>query len=247
MNSKPAIIFVHGLMRPFFEVSLSFEYFRGLKSALVDLPVTLHFPVLPSGARIEARADPLAVAITAIEAKECCLLGHSMGGLDCRYYVNKHPNDQRIKRLVTVATPHYGTPLADWVMKSRTPLATLLRYQYADGVQALTTRACQRFNNNVPNRDDIEYLSYAASRPYWELPTWSRLLAKHVGGEAQDGQVPVSSAQWGHFEGLLHADHFETSGWNLALSNCSERRPFDHITFYRRLIKDFISTIPSPK
>lgn len=242
MNNK-AVVFVHGLVRPSFKIGGSFEYFRDLKSTLADQPILSYFPDLPSAASIEERSKPLKLAIAAIDADEIYLLGHSMGGLDCRYYAANNPTDQRIKRLITIATPHQGSPLADWVLKNRSPLATMLRHVFSNGAQALTTTACKVFNKNTPNREDIEYFSYAASRPYWELPAWLRVLAKHIGDEANDGLIPVSSANWGQFVGLIHADHFETSGWSLALSNQAKQRPFDHIDFYRRLINELITTI----
>ena len=39
------------------------------------------------------------------------LVGHSMGGLICRSYLARHGN-QRVSRLITLATPHHGTELA---------------------------------------------------------------------------------------------------------------------------------------
>lgn len=220
----------------------SFEYFRGVKNALADLPVTLHFPLLPSGESIKTRNEVLAKALESINSEILYLIGHSMGGLNSRYYVSNHPDDKRIKRLITVASPHRGSPLADWVMSSRSPPAMIFRHQYVNGVRDLTATACQAFNDNVLDRDDIEYLSYAAQRPRQELPIWLRPLARHVGDEPNDGQVPVSSAQWGDFKGLLHADHFEAAGWSLALPNNAEQRPFDHISFYRCLVNECITT-----
>ncbi len=40
------------------------------------------------------------------------LVGFSMGGLVCRYYVQRLGGLKRIRRLVTIATPHQGTRLA---------------------------------------------------------------------------------------------------------------------------------------
>ncbi|MEZ4870243.1 MAG: alpha/beta fold hydrolase [Caldilineaceae bacterium] len=37
------------------------------------------------------------------------LVGFSMGGLICRYYVQAVPRQRRICRLITIATPHHGT------------------------------------------------------------------------------------------------------------------------------------------
>ena len=243
MNSKPAIVFVHGLIRPPSLASYSFEYFKGIKKALSDLPVSLHFPNLPAGASIQSRADALSKSIRAIDAKTIYLIGHSMGGLDCRYYAHHHPEDQSIKRITTVATPHRGSPLADWTIHSRSPVAMMARYLYGDGIKELSCHACENFNRHITDRSDVEYHSYAAVRPDWELPFWLWLLfSRHMGKQAGDGQVTASSARWGHFAGLIHADHLEASGWSLALPSQAELRPFHHIDFYRRLINDFIAT-----
>ena len=236
VNTTTAIVFVHGLFRPPSFGGSSLEYFRNVERELADLPVSLYFPKLPSSESLKRRAEILTKAIESVTEDNIVLVAHSMGGLDSRYYVSTHPNDKRIKKIVTISTPHHGTLLADWVMQSRSPLAKIFRYQFGKAGQDLTTIACKAFNNNVPDRDDIDYLSYAAARPKNELPYWLRFFSKRVGGEANDGLVPVSSAQWGDFAGLLHADHFEATGWSLGFSSQANRRPFEHIDFYRRLI-----------
>ncbi|HYH41280.1 MAG TPA: hypothetical protein VD867_04810 [Burkholderiales bacterium] len=48
---------------------------------------------------------------------EIILIGHSMGGLVSRYYLecgrfDGRPGFDRVRRLITLATPHYGTPVA---------------------------------------------------------------------------------------------------------------------------------------
>lgn len=49
---------------------------------------------------------------------EVSLIGHSMGGLVCRYYLEsgdfaqKRPGFSSVRRLITLATPHRGAPLA---------------------------------------------------------------------------------------------------------------------------------------
>lgn len=40
------------------------------------------------------------------------VVAHSMGGLVTRRYLQLYPNDRRIARLITLATPHWGTELA---------------------------------------------------------------------------------------------------------------------------------------
>lgn len=51
------------------------------------------------------------------EAVELSLIGHSMGGLVCRYYLESgdfsaRPAFARVRRLITLGTPHRGAPLA---------------------------------------------------------------------------------------------------------------------------------------
>ncbi|MGB9498652.1 MAG: alpha/beta fold hydrolase [Dissulfuribacterales bacterium] len=48
--------------------------------------------------------------------RKFCIIAHSMGGLVARHYIDRHPG--RVVGLVTLATPHHGSPLADsfvWV------------------------------------------------------------------------------------------------------------------------------------
>ncbi len=40
------------------------------------------------------------------------IVGHSKGGLIARQYIQNHGGDRRVKSLITLGTPHHGTPLA---------------------------------------------------------------------------------------------------------------------------------------
>jgi len=47
------------------------------------------------------------------------IIGHSKGGLIARHYVQHHGGDRRAKSLITLGTPHHGTPTAAigvWLM-----------------------------------------------------------------------------------------------------------------------------------
>jgi triacylglycerol lipase len=48
---------------------------------------------------------------TATGSRQVTLIAHSMGGLVCRSYLARHGNE-RVDRLLTLATPHQGTALA---------------------------------------------------------------------------------------------------------------------------------------
>ena len=40
------------------------------------------------------------------------IVGHSMGGLVARHYIQKHRGASRVKSLITLGSPHHGTPTA---------------------------------------------------------------------------------------------------------------------------------------
>lgn len=64
---------------------------------------------------IDNYVDPLARRIeevlAATAAEKVTLVGHSMGGLVSRAYLQRH-GDARVARLVTLGTPHHGSELA---------------------------------------------------------------------------------------------------------------------------------------
>jgi len=66
----------------------------------------------PPLASIDRFADQLARRIDAIlidtGARELSLVGHSMGGIVARAYLQRHGSD-RVARLVTIGTPHAGS------------------------------------------------------------------------------------------------------------------------------------------
>jgi triacylglycerol lipase len=50
--------------------------------------------------------------------ERCDLIGHSMGAMVARSYVQRHGGRRRVRKLVTLAAPHHGTVLA-WLHRGR--------------------------------------------------------------------------------------------------------------------------------
>jgi len=49
--------------------------------------------------------------------REVNLVGHSMGGLDCRYLISQvQPRAFKPVTLTTISTPHRGSPFADYLI-----------------------------------------------------------------------------------------------------------------------------------
>jgi len=72
---------------------------------------SLDFSINNGTLELEDLAKEIAIYIEKNFAPEenLDLVGYSMGGLVCRYYVQQLGGIGRVKRLVTISAPHYGT------------------------------------------------------------------------------------------------------------------------------------------
>lgn len=73
---------------------------------------------VPATASIADRAATLEQLIgEKYPGREVNLVGHSMGGLDCRYLISQiQPKTFTPVSLTTISTPHRGSPFADYVI-----------------------------------------------------------------------------------------------------------------------------------
>jgi len=71
--------------------------------------------------RFNTRPIPDLAALIADKLERLCerhdldrlhIVGHSKGGLIARAYIQRHGGDRRVKSLITLGTPHHGTPTA---------------------------------------------------------------------------------------------------------------------------------------
>ena len=115
-----AAVFVHGFMA----AGPVFDPMRAQVEAELGIP-TLDFSYW-SHLRVETVAQQLADFIDTHVPAEApvALVGHSLGGLVARWYIQCLGGARRVDRLVTLATPHGGT---DSVRFAPGPLAESLR------------------------------------------------------------------------------------------------------------------------
>lgn len=245
-KNQPVFVFVHGLLG-FSEIGIfsqNISYFRQLKEAIIKDGIPVLFPSLPAASTVKDRAEVLASTLRETGNKSFHLIGHSMGGLDCRYLTQCLNEEDIVRSVVTVGTPHYGTPLAEKFLTLKNLNGWLARTIMEKALKDLTPEECEQFNHKVPDRTGVRYLSFAGARPVEEMPTifrpWARWLSEMAG--PNDSQVPVASAKWGEFRGIVKADHLELAGWSLAVPNKKTQRPFDHISFYKKIIQELIDT-----
>jgi triacylglycerol lipase len=91
------------------------NYFNGVETHLGGFPRVFVPSVNPIGS-IEQRAKQLASAIGSRNdlVDPLHIIAHSMGGLDARFLIT-HLRDvgKRVATLVTIGTPHRGSPVAN--------------------------------------------------------------------------------------------------------------------------------------
>jgi pimeloyl-ACP methyl ester carboxylesterase len=108
------ILLVHGMIdnRGVFAVLT-----RRLRAYGFSRVVTLNYSPVTND--IRAAAEGLATQVEALVARtgyeRIHIVGHSLGGLIARYYVQRLGGDERVHTLVTLGTPHHGTLAAHLV------------------------------------------------------------------------------------------------------------------------------------
>src|SRR5258708_29801571 len=107
------------------------EYFNGVASYLEQTFPGLHVKAAKTApvGTVARRADILAGEIGALfgPSEEVHLLAHSMGGLDARFLVSHNlAVGARVKTIVTIGTPHSGSPVAT-ALQASNPLDIMKR------------------------------------------------------------------------------------------------------------------------
>lgn len=112
------------------------------------------------------------------------VVGHSKGGLIARDYIQRHGGHRRVKSLITLGTPHHGTPTAAlgvWLMGagllSRSPYDLLPNSRFV------------RRLRDAPFPAEIPLVS-VYSRHDLVCPWWASVLLPRV-GETSMHNVPV--------------------------------------------------------
>lgn len=227
MDHRPAklaapIVLVHGLCG--FDRISAFrrplaEYFPGIRPYLEAAGNRVLVPRVSPTAGVATRAAELKAFVRReVGRQPVHVIGHSMGGLDARYMIARLGMDEQVLSLTTVGTPHRGTAFADWGVSR---LSRFLRPLFrAAGVPDaaffdLTTDACRRFNETVPDAPGVRYFAVAGvcDAP-WRGPEWvipARIVGRAEG--ANDGIVSLTSAGWGEHTDVWDGDHLNLINW----------------------------------
>jgi triacylglycerol lipase len=234
------VILAHGLMG--FDViklgKREAEYFRGVPAKLRRMGAQVHLPRVPAVASIQRRAETLAEHIRGVDARRVNIIGHSLGGLDARYAIAKLGLANKVACLVTIGTPHRGTPIADVgaaVVGDRLGLRRALEVLRVDvdAFYDITTARMSAFNADVADARGVAYASFPSSVRARLRRLNPLLLAPYLYLSEQhgpnDGLVPISSQKWGEVWGEIDADHWAQIGWS---------GRFDAPAFYAQVLRE---------
>ncbi|HKA89704.1 MAG TPA: hypothetical protein VKE22_18705 [Haliangiales bacterium] len=214
------VVLVHGLLG--FDAlrvpGAQIDYFRGVPDRLRELGVDVRVARVPPARGVAARARALAAQL---DVAGQVVIAHSMGGLDARHAIARLGVASRVAALVTVTTPHLGTPIAELgsaiVGGSRGVLERLgiERAAFRD----LTPARMREFNATVRDAPRVRYVSIVARVPLAGAPAMHPLLLptyaylRGASGD-NDGVVPTDSQRWGEVIAEVEADHWAVIGWS---------------------------------
>ncbi len=258
-TTRYPIVLVHG-WTGFDEIG-PLTYFYGIPDLLSGMGYAVYVASLDPYNSVEVRSGQLAEQIDGFldegRALKVDLVAHSQGGLDSRRVISTLGYGDRVSALVTVATPHRGTPVADVALgylpgPATDAMAFLLELIGAAGgsesdaeasFESLTTsEVVDVFNPANPDDPRVSYVSWTGLTCLTGIPCgdvcdieirWSYDLIYLLAGD-NDGMVPVSSAIWGDYRGEVPADHFDEVGQLLGVTGPG----FDHEEFYLGIARD---------
>jgi len=250
-------VLAHGLLG-FAELKLagsylpSINYWRGIREALAANHTQVITATVPPSGSIEVRAAKLAEDIAAqARGKSVNIVAHSMGGLDARYMISQlQPAGVDVKSLITIATPHHGSPFADYLIDGIGPLYLPRLYHLWEQTtgwepsafaQLTTKYMVDDFNPRTPDDPTVRYFSYGAmvkDKPPLLSPFRHshRVIEEREG--PNDGLVSVESSKWGTYKGtLVGVNHLDLINWSNRLRFTVQKwmgRPpsFNAVAFY---------------
>jgi triacylglycerol lipase len=220
--SRVTVVLIHGILgfESFGLGRARVHYFRRVARRLEARGLDVHVVTLPMLGGVPARGLALLAQLDKLpHDARLVLIAHSLGGLDARWAIARGGLGPRVRALVTIGTPHRGTPIADAL--ARGPAVWLRRALArlglgSDGVDWLTTEKLAAFNRDTPDVPGVTYACVVsatvdARRVHPLLRVTHGFLAS---GGPSDGLVPAASQTWGTVLAEAEIDHWAQIGWS---------------------------------
>jgi triacylglycerol lipase len=212
------------------------HYFKCIRTMLGSHGFNVWHSSVPWAAGVQTRAEQLRLNVLDIlkktGAEKVSIIAHSMGGLDTRHMMFNDRNTGRIHEkiaaLVTISTPHEGSPASDWMLENLPEVPQILKKLgiAAEGLRDLTSAECSKFNNDpqvqaFENGLAVNVTTYAGQSNLLStigvLKPFYMLIKQQQG--PNDGLVSLQGAKWRKrdHQGVWNStDHLNELGhWDL--------------------------------
>jgi hypothetical protein len=198
--SKPVLVFVPGKGQPASSWwtdtvyhgtndMYAYAYYNGYRTAFVDLYTEGSMWV--NGELLRSQIDQIAAHFG---VPKVTLVAHSKGGVDANTASVHYGASPKIARVITLGTPHWGTPVADMAYSTWTWWLAALLGERNDATYVMQTGYMEYFRSITDGRDPgVPYYTLSGYKcgPFMSA-LWMGCVA--IGGE-DDGLVPVWSAR----------------------------------------------------
>lgn len=196
------------------------EYFSEYRSFFEARGCEVKLGQFPTNLSIEERAIYLKTQVEQFRKLESVILiAHSQGGLDARYAM-KTLKLSGVSHLVTIGTPHQGTPTADWAMDHRDRMSFLYwmlksctgyDLKQLQFLAQMTVGFLKKYGSAFEAVSGVKYASaQGVCRTSCYFPL--RVLKYISGLSAGDGMVPTESQKFGTLLGEYDLDHLSEVG-----------------------------------
>lgn len=179
---------------------LDFEFFFHVirKKLLAQGRTVVYLDLWPNMGDIKVKATALKNTVAELKAKtgarQVDVIGHSMGGLITRYYIQELGGLDQLERLITLATPHHGT-IVSYLGPSK---GASQMHPGSDFLKAL--------NANDESPGPIKYTSIRAGLDEIVIPHSSPIqegAENHLARFAMHGTIFIDKTAWKHLDEAL--------------------------------------------
>jgi triacylglycerol lipase len=230
------------------------EYFQQIPDFLRELGNDVETPEIISDLPVAERAYLLKNFLAARFAnRKVHIVAHSLGGLDARFLVSVLGSKQ-VLSITTIATPHRGSPLADWAIAERDSggffywILKICGYdlkerRFLDDVGTLSM--ARDFNPKVVDRPEVPIFSVEAAGTLWTRSLSPIFYVPYyLGGLPKsslpwlptDGIVPLSSQAWGQVIDRVELDHLGEINHHLLRWGLEDRSK----GLYRKVLENLV-------
>ncbi len=221
METKYPIVLVHGVFAK--DNSILISFWGRIPELLAEAGFKVYLGNTDAWGSIESNAmllqNTIDNIIDSVDCKKVNIIAHSKGGIDARFLISSLGFDSKVASLTTISSPHYGSELADLIVRQKPihhPLVAkatkAFGFIYGDQnpnpynlALELTSQKMETFNRNNKNMDNVYYQSYFTTMngPFDDLSFFfSYLYIKSISGE-NDGVVSERSSKWGNAHILI--------------------------------------------